>query len=282
MDKAGVRALFVAEGLSRLTKDLDFITKVSIRLSTFPGEESRLNSGASKMGGLPDLLPEVAWPTWKSVPQSFIAQIRLDDIQRYDSDGLLPHKGMLWFFYDAQQQTYGADPADRGGWSILYKEDLTGLQRSPIPANLPTTGQFHPCAISFASEISLSQVPQLDIPNFDWTDEEQKRYEKLLSTFPDAADHATVHNRLLGFPDTIQDDMRMQCQLVSHGVTDETDPRAAALAKGAVDWLLLLQVDSDEQAGMQWADAGMLYYWITRSDLQSLHFDGSWLVLQSD
>ncbi len=282
MDKAGVRALFVAQGLSRLTKDLDFIARVSIRLSTVSGEESRLNSGASKMGGLPDLPPEVAWPVWKGVPQSFIAQIRLEDIQQYDSDGLLPHKGMLWFFYDALQQTYGADPADRGGWSVLYKEDMTGLQRSQIPANLPTTGQFRPCSLSFASEISLSQVPRLDIPNFDWTDAEQQRYEKLLSTFPDAADHAAAHNRMLGFPDTIQDDMRMQCQLVSHGVTDETDPRAAALAKGAMDWLLLLQVDSDERAEMQWADAGMLYYWITRSDLQSLRFDGSWLVLQSD
>jgi uncharacterized protein YwqG len=282
MDKAGVHALFVAEGLSHLTKDIDCIAKVSIRLSTVPVEESRLNSGVSKMGGLPDLPSEAVWPEWKSVPQSFIAQIRLDDMQRYDSDGLLPQKGMLWFFYDAQQQTYGADPADRGGWSILYKEDVIGLQRRQVPANLPTTGQFRPCALSFASEISLSSVPRIDVPNFDWTDAEQKQYEKLLSTFPDAADHATAHNRLLGFPDTIQDDMRMQCQLVSHGVTDETDPRAAALTKGAMDWLLLLQVDSDDTAGMQWADAGMLYYWITRSDLQALRFDGSWLVLQSD
>src|ERR1700731_2780706 len=102
MEKAGVHALFVAEGLSRLTKDIDCIAKVSIRLSTVPVEESRLNSGVSKMGGLPDLPSEAVWPEWKSVPQTFIAQIRLDDMQRYDSDGLLPQKGMLWFFYDAQ------------------------------------------------------------------------------------------------------------------------------------------------------------------------------------
>lgn len=282
MDKASVQALFVAKGLSRLVKDLDFIARTSIRLSTHPGDEASPGSGTSKMGGLPDLPPAVTWPLWKGVPQSFIAQIRLADLQRFDTDGLLPPEGMLWFFYDAQQQTYGADPADRRGWNVLYQEDLTGLRRTPFPPELPTTGQFHPCALSFASEMSLSQVPRLDIPHFDWTDAEQKRYEELLSTFPTPADHAASHNRMLGFPDTIQDDMRLQCQLVSHGVTDETDPRAASLAQGAMDWLLLLQVDSNEQAGMQWADAGMLYYWVTRDDLHARRFDGSWLVLQSD
>ena len=76
--------------------------------------------------------------------------------------------------------------------------------------------------------------------------------------------------------------MRLQCQLVSHGITDETDPHAAELAKGAMDWLLLLQIDSDEHAGMRWGNAGMLYYWIKRDDLKAQHFDDTWLVLQSE
>jgi uncharacterized protein YwqG len=43
-----------------------------------------------------------------------------------------------------------------------------------------------------------------------------------------------------------------------------------------------LQVDSNEQAGMHWASSGMLYYWITRSDLHAQQFGTTWLVLQSD
>ncbi len=91
-----------------------------------------------------------------------------------------------------------------------------------------------------------------------------------------------MHNRLLGNPDTIQDDMRIQCQLTSHGVTDGNDPRTAALSKGAMDWQLLLQVDSNEHAGMRWASSGMLYYWITSADLHARHFDATWVVLQSE
>ncbi len=76
--------------------------------------------------------------------------------------------------------------------------------------------------------------------------------------------------------------MRLQCQLASNGVTDINDPKAAALSKGARDWQLLLQVDTDEETGMRWGNAGMLYYWIKSADLQTRHFDASWLVLQSE
>lgn len=283
MDKAGVQAAFVAAGLSRLIKDIDQVSKPSIRLSPTPVDEPTLKVGASKLGGVPDLPPGVTWPEWKGLPQSFIAQILLDDIRSYDTDKVLPQSGMLWFFYDAQQQTFGADPAERGGWSVIFMDsNLTKLQRTPAPAKLPTSSQFKACSLSFAREITLSQQPKLEIPSFDWTDAEQKQYETLLSTFPDPADRATPHHRLLGFSDTIQDDIRLECQLASHGVTDVNDPRIAELSKSTIDWQLLLQIDSDAHAGMRWGNAGMLYYGITKADLQAQQFQNSWLVLQSE
>jgi len=284
MDKAGVEAAFVAAELSRLTKDIDFLSRPSTRLYTTPADETTIHVGASKIGGVPDLPPGFTWPEWKELPQSFIAQIHLTDVRQFDTNKVLPQKGMFWFFYDAQQETYGADPADRGGWRVIYldEDDLSKLQRVQPSAKLPASSQFKACSISFTSEITLSQHPKLDVPNFDWTDDEQKKYETLLSTFPNPADHATLHNRLLGNPDTIQDDMRLECQLASHGVSDINDPRAAELSKGALDWQLLLQIDTDERIGMTWGDAGMLYYWITKADLQVHHFENTWLVLQSE
>lgn len=282
MNKDEVGAAFDAAGLARLKKDIDALARPSLRLATTAIDEAKLKVGVSKIGGLPDLPQEISWPQWYDVPQSFIAQIVLADVRAYDTEQALPQSGMLWFFYDAQQETYGADPADRGGWSVFFSDKLEGLKRLPAPAGLPAESQFKACSISCSSEITLSVHPELDIPNFDWTDAEQKKYEQLLAKFPNKADHGAIHNRLLGNPDTIQDDMRQQCQLVSHGVTDEDDPRAAELLKGALEWQLLFQVDSDEHAGMRWADAGLLYYWIRREDLQARRFDASWLVLQSD
>jgi uncharacterized protein YwqG len=284
MDKADLQSAFIAAKLSRLVKDIDQLARPSIRLTATAVDESELKIGASKLGGVPDLPPGAAWPVLKGQPQSFIAQIRLEDARQYDTAKVLPQSGMLWFFYDAQQQTFGADPSDRGGWQVLFMDgDLGKLQPTPAPSTLPAPSQFHASSLGFANEMTLSQQPQLEIPNLDWTDAEQQQYETLLWTFPGQADRAMPHHRLLGNPDTIQDDMRLECQLASHGVTDINDPRAAALTEGAMDWLLLLQVDTDElQSGMRWGNAGMLYYWITSADLQARRFDSSWLVLQSE
>ena len=134
MDKAGVRAAFVAAALLRLLKDTDFIAKDSIRLYTTPaGGAHDISIRESRIGGVPDVPPGFKWPDWKGVPQSFIAQIYLDDVHSYDTNGVLPQSGMPWFFYDAKQETYGADPADRGGWSISLALTMRGCN---VPLHL--------------------------------------------------------------------------------------------------------------------------------------------------
>ncbi len=282
MNKAGVQTAFIAAGLTRVTKDIDALTKASIRLLPTPVAEDTVEVGASKLGGVPDLPVGIVWPEWKGVPQSFLAQIRLADVHAHDIAGALPEQGMLWFFYDAQQETYGADPADKGGWTVLFVEKPAKLQRTGAPATLPTTSQFKACMLTFVSELTLALQPELELPNFDWTQEEQQHYETLYATFPTVEDHAATHTRLLGNPETLQDDMRSQCQLTSHGVTDINDPQAKELLTGAMEWHLLFQVDSDAQAGMRWASTGLLYYWLKKADLQARNFTASWLVLQSE
>lgn len=281
MDMKALQAAFTSAGLARLVKDIPYIARPAIRLTTASGDEAKIAVGASKFGGQPDLPAGVQWPTWQNLPQSFIAQIQLADAHPFDEEHLLPENGMLWFFYDAQQQTFGEQPADRGGWTVLFQQ-AEHLQRTPFPKDLPAESRFKACTVTFSSEITLAQDPRPEIPHYDWSDTEQKQYEQLLSTFPNPADRAAIHDRLSGFPDTIQDDMRSQCQLVSHGVTDDNDPRARDLLKDAHEWQLLFQVDSDEHAGMRWSSDGMLYYWIQRSDLQAHRFDQTWLVLQAE
>jgi uncharacterized protein YwqG len=282
MDKAGVEAAFAAAGLSRLLKDIDFVAKDSIRLISKIAGEYDLSIGASRIGGEPDVSSNFKWPERNDVPQSFIAQIYLEDVHQYDTHGILPSHGMLWFFYDAKQETYGADPVDRGGWSVIFSDDYAGIERRAGPANLPAESQLKACTVSFASEITLSQNPKLEIPGFDWTDDEVQKYETLLSTFPNADDHSAVHHQLLGNPQTIQDDMRLECQFASHGIKDINEPRAAEISKGANEWQLLLQIDSDESIGVSWGSSGMIYFWITESDLKAHKFEQSWLVLQSE
>jgi len=282
MDKTAVLAAFEQAGISRLLKDFDALARPSIRIYPTPVDEDDLPIGASKDGGLPDLPPDLAWPEFKGLPQSFIAQFRLSEVRPYDIEGVLPSEGMLWFFYDAKQENYGEDPQDRGAWQVLFREgDLTNLQHTSAPIKLPAESRFKACSVHFASEITLSQVPQMEIANYDWSEEELEKYEDVMTRLTPPDQRAFCH-RLLGHPYLIQEDMRVQCQLVSHGIVDKGNPATQELKRAAMDWRLLLQVDTDERIGMRWGSTGMLYYWVTSADMQARRFETAWLVMQSD
>ena len=285
MDTASVVNAFKAAGLSRIARNVERLALPSVRIVASVTDESAIPPGNSKLGGLPDLPSGTAWPECKGMPMSFIAQIRLSDLRQLDPANVLPATGLLSFFYDAAQETYGDNPTDRGGWQVLYHDGAAGpapLQRLSAPGTLPAAARFKACSLSFTSEWTLPVDPTIDTSDLKWTDDEQSRYDELYGSFPTPADRTAIHHRLLGHPNTLQDDMRSQCQLVSHGVTDSADPTAAALLPGSSDWCLLLQVDSDEHAGMRWANNGMLYFWIQRKELAAHHFDGLWVILQSE
>lgn len=281
------RALAAAQ-LTELAGHVEALTRPAIRLSLKTVEQSAAAIGASRIGGQPDMPPGTVWPSKQGAPMSFAGQIRLEETAPYDAAHLLPAAGLLAFFYDAGQETYGADPGDRAGFQVLYfAGELANLQRQPFPEALPATARFQPCAVTCAATLTAAQAPDLEIPGLAWSPDAQKRYEAAIGGVAGLASQPQggPHSQLLGFPDTLQDDMRMECQLASHGIgmdQADSDPRTTALAAGATNWQLLLQLDSEPQAGMRWADAGMLYYWVERDALRAGTFDNVWVVLQSD
>jgi uncharacterized protein YwqG len=93
-------------------------------------------------------------------------------------------------------------------------------------------------------------------------------------------------HRLLGYPQLISNPMEVECQVVSQGIfmgngDGDKDPRYGELVKGANQWQLLLQIDSDDNACMQWGNGGRLYYWIRSDDLARGKFDNVWVIFQS-
>jgi uncharacterized protein YwqG len=281
MNTADALAALSQAGLARVTSDLQLLLAPSIRATTSTVSEASLAVGASKLGGQPDMPIGTAWPV-KTQPLGFVGQIKLDDLRAFEAARVLPASGLLAFYYDAAQQTFGDDPNSKGNWQVLYFPPSAGqLQRVSAPTGMPSGAQYAACALRFAQELTLPQQPELEIPNLSWTDAEQAAYEKALPDFPAANDHAQPHNRLLGHPNTIQDDMRMEVQVASHGLMGD-NPQAAALRPGAMSWRLLFQVDSDPNAGMRWGSSGMLYYWIEEEALRAQRFADAWVVLQSE
>jgi uncharacterized protein YwqG len=150
---------------------------------------------------------------------------------------------------------------------------------------LPAAARFTSCVVTYSSKLTLPQRPNAEIAGLAWSPQQQAQYEAATASYTAQLQQSGPQNQLLGFPNALQDDMRLECQLASHGISMDSaagDPRTQALSAAAGNWQLLFQVDSDPHAGMRWADSGMLYYWIERDALRSANFDNVWVVLQGD
>jgi uncharacterized protein YwqG len=254
-----------------------------VRLFTQPASDRAIKIGASKLGGLPDLPDDSEWPCRDGAPLSFLAQINVTAMPKFDGLEELPPETLLSFFYDAQNLTFGWDSNDKSSWRVLASpiSSATPLKRRQRPKDLADGGVFTPCVLFTKLEESLPDHYSRIIDMLKLTEDEQDAYFHI---FEDLID-PRPHHKLLGHAEQWQDDMQLDCQLVSNGISVgapdwHASPRRDALEAGASEWRLLLQVDTDDNAGMQWGDLGSIYYWIKRGSLESRSFDDVWLFLQ--
>jgi uncharacterized protein YwqG len=277
-----LREKLTQSGLSRVAKELELATLEATRLITQPADEGSLSLGVTKIGGEPDLPSGTLWPTWKDSPLSFIAQLNLEELHHI-SKTPLPPSGLLSFFYDAEQKTWGFDPEDLGSWRVIYSSDLSSLRRFKFPAALTSNAHYDSCKVDFLKTSTLAPYESRVVERLHLSVEEADDYGDIWVETQQELEGP--RHQVLGHPHPIQGEMQLECQLVSHGIycgdsDGYNDPRSAALEKGADDWQLLLQIDSDDNAGMMWGDTGMLYFWIQKQALERQEFHKVWVVLQ--
>jgi uncharacterized protein YwqG len=281
------------------------LIRTGLALRTKRLGRSKPTVGRSRLGGFPDLPPGFEWPAWRGKPQEFIAQINLAELPpsvAADRD-LLPATGRLYFFYDQGQETWGFDPQDRGSFWVYYSDEPDTALSPAGPPDGRGDGTGRPLAVTTFEPIQT--IPSFDSPFFerlglgdDFIDQyiqiiesEERRVGLIEGDEEFGIDEDGPFHQVLGHPRTVQGSMEYDCELVRAGLycgTSQgyTDPRAKALKPNFDEWVLLLQVDSDENAGREddggwiWGDVGRIYYWVRRDDLRARRFDNAWLILQ--
>lgn len=91
--------------------------------------------GASHWWGFPDLPENLDWPcNEEGELLTFICQIRLEEIAELDTEGLLPHRGMLWFFAeldyflgDLDAPCGGTGEWNGNSFKVLYCQECNEL-----------------------------------------------------------------------------------------------------------------------------------------------------------
>lgn len=114
-------------------------------------------------------------------------------------------------------------------------------------------------------------------------DEERERYEELISGWQGDA-HDTPTHQIFGHPQAIQEDVFIECNDQIEVFNPKFQERFRKPSEDLLDpvneWLLLLQIASDEEANFLWGDSGKLYFCIRRGDLAARNFAGVVLVGQ--
>lgn len=298
MNKSDLKIKLEELNIRNFYNELEPFLKNSIRIKLKPIEESIIKIGESKIGGRPDLPINQNWFTETNLeivterkflflntktekkitkPLSFLAQINLAEIEQYDYENLLPKSGILYFFYTADQDAWGFDFKDKNRFKVFYYDgDFSNLKRNEYPENYSEEGKFKNCQLKFESEISLPTSDN-EVYNKIKEDEMDLIFEKILNE--------ENINKLLGYSDIIQNEMELECELVTNGIycgdpSGYDNPKSKILEPNAKEWQLLFQLDSNEKAEMMWGDCGRVYFWIKKDDLKNKRFENCWLILQ--
>jgi len=230
-------------------------------------------------------------------PLSFIAQINCADACKYDKDGLLPTKGMLYFFYDMATMKWGYDPKDKGSARVFYYSgDISELCKTEFPANLSSEYRIPEAPVAFpvshkAELPDFEEFAQLvgDIDYKQWAEfDEAKAKMGFDSEEDEDEERKWGKTKLLGYANLVQGGMLLECETSSNGIysgdgkINATEEEMRQYKQYCKQWQLLFQLGSIDIGNyeLMWGDVGKIYFYIKIDDLKNLNFDNCWLVLQ--
>ena len=269
------------------------------------GRQSRIRSlalppiglpGAStdvRPGSLSNDLAQMIRIVGEPFPLEFICQVDFEEMRRAGPlDPDFPESGLLSVFYDTLDMPWGFDPADHVGSAFLFHERASdATSRLDTPSEFASVERYAPMApvacsghgclmplpveTAVFSDLGLTQGQEESYRHWYWDESDS-----------DGSDEPDLNRHLVGgWPLPIQGDMQTECALVAvgHYCGDDTvyrAPETAEVRATAKEWVLLLQIGFDEDAGMMWGDVGNLYIWIRREDLVARRFEAARIVLQ--
>lgn len=272
-----VHKLFQTFGIGKYFETVKPLVRNAIKLDLTPQDEPAFPLLQSKIGGRPALGENQEWPVNPNgIPMSFIGQLNMAEVNAFDPEKRFPEKGLLSFFYCSNQENWGYDPADKGSFKVFYTENTNGVEIRDFPEEINTAGVFLPNRIDFETVLSIPGCSDETIAAL-MNPDDFERYSEI---------SRGLDNQVFGYANAIQGEMELECQLVTNGLycgdgTGYEDPARKELEPGKEDWILLLQIDSEEEkTGMMWGDCGRIYFWIKKQDLANRDFDKAWCVLQ--
>ncbi|PKN90934.1 MAG: DUF1963 domain-containing protein [Chloroflexi bacterium HGW-Chloroflexi-6] len=246
------------EVLIAFKKNIEASIKPFIEIKA--SQEENLLLWQSKFGGLPYFPKDLEYPKdAKGQPMFLLAQINFAESPKLEK---FPKAGILQFYISGGDDLYGAILEDLGkqdGFRVLYFPEvfedesklITDFGFLPEPDMLPFGKS---CSLKFSLKHAPVTANDYQFESLvigqgaDSGPDIDKVYSEYETTFP------AYGHRIGGYPYFTQ-----------------SDPRNDEKYKNQ-QYVLLFQMDSDEEAGILWGDVGVGNFFITEQDLQKKDF----------
>ncbi|MFF2910297.1 YwqG family protein [Paenibacillus sp. NPDC057934] len=252
--------------------------------------EDYITPGVSRIGGDPDLPPHIEWPlTTDGVPMTFLTQLNLKECSGHDESSLLPAEGMLYFFVGLDEPAYNIEHR-----VLFVREDqLAGAERRVAPETTVLEEKFN----GYQLDIKAS----LEAPNYAYVDNDKieneavgyEEYEEFGYELSDRQSSEVA--RMFGYPIGQHDDAEYEAALMLltnknynyskekalAQITNHFGGDEAAAMQEVQDTLMLLELESDNDVGFCWWDAGLLHFFIRKEDLLAGNFERTYCSLYS-
>ncbi len=224
----------------------------------------------------------------------------------YETDGE-PRYSARWGLPESTSPDQYPEIDESLGWRVLYFDaDPATFIRRGVPDALNELGRFHPCAVRYTTDVTLPEVDGPEILPLGLGREERTALINLeflvnrssgtssferspdgmfwplpLSTGEEQGGHLLGYAYSLGGSALVNAERESQRIPYERfrDVYDHPERHLEYLREIHRKWCLLLQVDSGEQTGMDWAGGGVLHVCVEREALAGLDFSRVWLDL---
>jgi uncharacterized protein YwqG len=275
-------------GLGHLVQDLAGFARPCYRVKRRLVGEDEIAIAASKFGGSPDLPDGFAWPeatsSKKKEAMEFVGQIRLSDLPRplpepVPQDGLLSFfthwsEGRAFYFPEGTslRRTVGPyapiERAPTGFWENL---------RAGFTRKAGARHTYRAAAVSIEPAVSPAHGISSIVEQLKLSEADAETYIDLCEASWDSGSGSdVVKHQMFGHASPVQNEMELECHFRRLHEKPRWDLPPESFIAATRDWVLLLQVDSDDTKagpGWMWGDLGMVYFWIHREDLARRAFD---------
>lgn len=244
--REAIFALAEQHGLGARRDDLAALLRPAVGLRTREITDADWAVGATRVGGQPDLPPELPWPAGAEGPLFFVLQVDLALVAPLDLEEKLPRDGLLSVFSDPFAEDV----------RVLHHPPGVTLARRPTPVD-SRHPPFRACGVDVQAELHL---PPPD------------------SAFLDRADGGAVFDG--DELDAYWDEVWLAwCERLRPGAAGECGihqllgyARAERLEAQRLNEEVLIGFDSDDRANMQWGDVHCVWVFMDRDRLAARAF----------